>query len=70
MKETSKVCRIAFVGNQLPRKCGNATFTTDLPAAVVAAHPPSVGVEDPQVTSLCRKRGQSNGVEYLPLFCC
>lgn len=41
MKETSKVRKIAFVGNHLPRKCGIATFTTDLLAAVAAAHPQS-----------------------------
>src|SRR6202142_825211 len=39
MKETSKVRKIAFVGNHLPRKCGIATFTTDLLGAVAAAHP-------------------------------
>jgi hypothetical protein len=41
VKEASKVRKIAFVGNQLPRKCGIATFTTDLLAAVAAAHPQS-----------------------------
>src|SRR6201998_1285401 len=41
MKEASKVRKIAFVGNHLPRKCGIATFTTDLLAAVAAAHPQS-----------------------------
>ena len=30
MKETSKVRKIAFVGDHLPRKCGIATFTSDL----------------------------------------
>ena len=39
MQQTSKVRKIAFVGNHLPRKCGIATFTTDLLAAVQAAHP-------------------------------
>jgi len=33
--------KIAFVGNHLPRKCGIATFTSDLLAAVAAAHPAS-----------------------------
>jgi len=37
MKSTSKVRRIAFVGNHLPRKCGIATLTTDLLSAVAAA---------------------------------
>jgi glycosyltransferase involved in cell wall biosynthesis len=41
MKETSKVRRIAFVGDHLPRKCGIATFTTDLLNAVASAHPES-----------------------------
>src|SRR4051812_2359753 len=39
MKENSKVRKIAFVGDHLPRKCGIATFTTDVLAAVAAAHP-------------------------------
>ena len=41
MQQASKVRKIAFVGDHLPRKCGIATFTTDLLAAVQAAHPPS-----------------------------
>src|SRR5437762_8181884 len=41
MKEGSKVRRIAFVGDHLPRKCGIATFTSDLLAALAAAHPQS-----------------------------
>src|SRR6202142_3034065 len=41
MKETSKVRKIAFLGDHLPRKCGIATFTSDLLAAVAAAHPQS-----------------------------
>ncbi len=39
MKESSKVRKIAFLGDHLPRKCGIATFTTDLLAAVQSAHP-------------------------------
>src|ERR1700676_3465582 len=38
MKETSKVQKIAFVGDHLPRKCGIATFTSDLLQAVAAEH--------------------------------
>jgi L-lysine 2,3-aminomutase len=30
MNETAKVRKIAFVGDHLPRKCGIATFTSDL----------------------------------------
>jgi len=41
MKETSKVRKIAFVGHHLPRKCGIATFTSDLLAAVASAYPQS-----------------------------
>jgi glycosyltransferase involved in cell wall biosynthesis len=41
MQQTSKVRKIAFVGDHLPRKCGIATFTTDLAAAIQAAHPQS-----------------------------
>ncbi len=41
MKESSKVRKIAFVGDHLPRKCGIATFTSDLLAAVAAAYPQS-----------------------------
>src|SRR5467141_1007235 len=41
MKEVSKVRKIAFVGDHLPRKCGIATFTSDLLSAMAAAHPQS-----------------------------
>jgi glycosyltransferase involved in cell wall biosynthesis len=41
MQQSSKVRKIAFVGDHLPRKCGIATFTTDLLAAVQTAHPQS-----------------------------
>ena len=40
-KEPSTVRKIAFFGDHLPRKCGIATFTSDLLAAVAAAHPSS-----------------------------
>src|SRR5437879_1688426 len=39
MKEHSRVRKIVFVGDHLPRKCGIATFTSDLLAAVASAHP-------------------------------
>jgi len=41
VKEHSKVRKIAFVGDYLPRKCGIATFTSDLLTSVTAAHPQS-----------------------------
>jgi len=41
MHEHSKVRKIAFVGDHLPRKCGIAAFTSDLLAAVAAAYPQS-----------------------------
>jgi glycosyltransferase involved in cell wall biosynthesis len=41
MKENSKVRKIAFVGDHLPRKCGIATFTSDLLEAVASTHPHS-----------------------------
>ncbi|MFY9683854.1 MAG: glycosyltransferase family 4 protein [Candidatus Sulfotelmatobacter sp.] len=41
MEEGSKIRKIAFVGDHSPRKCGIATFTSDLLAAVAAAHPQS-----------------------------
>jgi len=41
MKEASKVRKIAFLSNHLPRKCGIATFTSDVLAAVAGAYPQS-----------------------------
>src|SRR6202023_4144992 len=41
MKEGSKVRQLAFVGDHLPRKCGIATFTSVLLAALATAHPQS-----------------------------
>jgi glycosyltransferase involved in cell wall biosynthesis len=41
MRHNSDVRKIAFVGDHLPRKCGIATFTSDLIAAVALAHPQS-----------------------------
>ena len=41
MKLESSIRTIAFVGNYLPRKCGIATFTSDLLQAVAARHPRS-----------------------------
>jgi glycosyltransferase involved in cell wall biosynthesis len=39
METAPKIEKIAFVGNFLPRKCGIATFTSDLLTAVAAAEP-------------------------------
>lgn len=56
----SEIRRIAFLGDYLPRRCGIATFTSDVLAAV-AAEPPHIecfavpvndreeGYEDPAV---------------------
>ena len=41
MEQTSQKRKIAFVGNHLPRKCGIATFTSDLLAAIASTHPQS-----------------------------
>ena len=41
LKEKAKIRKIAFVGDHLPRKCGIATFTTDLLSAVQSAYPQS-----------------------------
>jgi glycosyltransferase involved in cell wall biosynthesis len=40
----SAPCRIAFIGNSLPRRCGIATFTTDLQQAIAASRPKSESV--------------------------
>ncbi len=43
--------RVAFIGNYLPRRCGIATFTTDVCRAVAAEHPDTrcfaLAVNDP-----------------------
>jgi hypothetical protein len=41
LKERAKIGKIAFIGDHLPRKCGIATFTTDLLSAVQSAYPQS-----------------------------
>jgi hypothetical protein len=38
MGSESKIQKIAFLGDYLPRKCGIATFTTDLLKAAAAGH--------------------------------
>jgi len=39
VKTASSIRTIAFLGDYLPRKCGIATFTSDLLGAVAALHP-------------------------------
>ena len=41
MRTVSSIRTIAFLGNYLPRKCGIATFTSDLLGSVAARHPQS-----------------------------
>jgi hypothetical protein len=41
VKTVSSARTIAFLGDYLPRKCGIATFTSDLLEAVAARHPES-----------------------------
>ena len=59
MKEISKVRKIAFVGDHLPRKCGIATFTSDICGAVASAHPESqclvVSVNDLRMATSIRR---------------
>jgi glycosyltransferase involved in cell wall biosynthesis len=40
MQPASAIRKVAFLGDYLPRKCGIATFTTDLRCAVAAEFPP------------------------------
>jgi hypothetical protein len=39
VETASEISKIAFLGDYLPRKCGIATFTSDLLAAVAAEQP-------------------------------
>ena len=39
MNKAPKIQKIAFIGDHLPRKCGIATFTSDLLTAVAAEYP-------------------------------
>jgi len=41
VEKRSEIQRIAFLGDHLPRKCGIATFTSDLLLAVASEHPRS-----------------------------
>src|SRR5687768_15142254 len=50
MRQSNRLAKVAFLGDYLPRKCGIATFTTDLRCAVAAEFPaiqcPVVPVND------------------------
>jgi glycosyltransferase involved in cell wall biosynthesis len=63
----SRPCRIAVVGNHLPRQCGIATFTTDLCDAIAAEYGASAlqvaAVNDPQSTYLYPARVRSQIAE-------
>src|SRR5689334_15271870 len=39
LQHPAAIRKVAFLGDYLPRKCGIATFTTDLRCAVAAEHP-------------------------------
>ena len=39
MEPASEIRKIAFLGDYPPRKCGIATFTSDVRSAVAAEHP-------------------------------
>ena len=39
MPQLSDIRKVAFLGDYLPRKCGIATFTTDLRSAVASEFP-------------------------------
>src|SRR6516225_5805239 len=39
MKRSSEIRKIAFIGDYLPRKCGIATFTSDLCSSVASQYP-------------------------------
>ncbi|MBN1781224.1 glycosyl transferase family 1, partial [bacterium] len=43
----SKLNRIAFIGNYLPRQCGIATFTTDLCESIAVRHPQTTCIAVP-----------------------
>ena len=52
--------RFAFIGNSLPRRCGIATFTTDLQQAIAKSH---VGVE----TAIVAMTDHGHSYDYPPL---
>jgi glycosyltransferase involved in cell wall biosynthesis len=58
----TKLNRLAFIGNSLPRRCGIATFTTDLQQAVAIERP---GVE----TCIVAMNDRGNSYDYPPVVC-
>lgn len=54
--------RLAFIGNSLPRRCGIATFTTDLERAVAKSRP---ALE----TSIVAMTEQGSAYDYPPSVC-
>lgn len=59
----SPLHRIAFIGNSLPRRCGIATFTTDLQQAVASS---GAGVD----TSVIAMSDHGHGYDYPPSVHC
>ncbi len=57
MDARSEIKKIAFLGDYLPRKCGIATFTSDVLTAVAAEHPQSQCIAVPV-------NDQAGGYEY------
>ncbi|HMY67206.1 MAG TPA: hypothetical protein PL048_04910 [Leptospiraceae bacterium] len=43
----SSLSRVAFIGNYLPRRCGIATFTTDLCEAIADVYPKTTCIAIP-----------------------
>ena len=52
--------RVAFIGNSLPRRCGIATFTTDLELAVSAL----AEVAETAIVAMCDPGGE---YDYPPM---
>ena len=52
--------RIAFIGNSLPRRCGIATFTTDLQQAIAPSRP---GIE----TAIVAMNDRGHSYDYPPV---
>ena len=56
----TQLSRLAFIGNSLPRRCGIATFTTDLQQAIAAS--------DAQVeTSIVAMTDHGHAYDYPPV---